>query len=116
MSARGIRLVVFIVVSLILIAGMPEVAADDGHIVTKEVTEICHLDKVTCTVLQPGHFLNEQTYTKLDIEMRRLQDQETRLKAQNDSLRSSANDVPWLPIALSLGAGLILGTYLGTKF
>lgn len=62
--------------------------------------------------LPPGYFLDEGRWDVLDIEMKRLQDQETRLRAENESLRNSADDfsLGWLAlssIAVSaFGAGV----------
>lgn len=45
--------------------------------------------------LPPGRFYPDPDFTKLDAEFRRLQDVETRLTAENGSLRSSASG--WQP-------------------
>lgn len=40
--------------------------------------------------LPPGYYLSEPAFDKLDAELRRAQDAETRLGAENKSLRASA--------------------------
>ncbi len=59
----------------------------------------------------PGYVLNEPQWGSLDTELRRLQDAETRLSAENDSLRDSAGVGPWTWIigAASAVVGIILG-------
>jgi hypothetical protein len=65
---------------------------------------------------QDSHILAPEGWNMLDIEFRRLQDQETRLYAENESLRKSANEFPWVPIVVGVGIGLVAGTYVGMKF
>ena len=62
--------------------------------------------------LPPGYFLDEEAWRKRDEEMRRLQEMETRLKAENNSLRKSADDYPWL----ATGAVGLFGVAVGVFF
>lgn len=77
--------------------------------------KICWPDLSTCADVEAGYYIEEHLYNELDVEMRRLQDQETRLGAENKSLRSSADAFPWLPVAIGVGVGFVAGVYLGTK-
>lgn len=43
----------------------------------------------------PGCYLPAPTYAAVDGEMRRLQDETTKLAAENESLRESASESPW---------------------
>lgn len=67
--------------------------------------------------LPPGYFIPDEVFGKLDVEMKRLQDVETRLKAENASFRASAKD--WQPAWWALGAALVTGfsagIYVGYK-
>lgn len=67
--------------------------------------------------LPPGYFLDEQTWLERDAEMRRLQEQETRLKAENQSLRKSAkDDYPWLATGVVGAFGVAIGIFfMATK-
>ncbi len=56
-----------------------------------------------CIALPPGRFLGEPTWSGIDTEFKRLQDAETRLTAENTSLRQSASG--WQP-----GWKLLVGT------
>lgn len=68
--------------------------------------------------LPPGYYLDEDNYARIDREVRRLQDQETRLAAENRSLRSSlAGWQPgWRTLAVTLILGTVTGFYLHSRF
>ncbi len=66
-------------------------------------------EKGSVLQLPPGYFMDEPTWDERDREMRRLQDQETRLGAENRSLRESADGFPWV----TTGVVGILGSALG---
>jgi hypothetical protein len=63
--------------------------------------------------LPPGYFYDEGQRDMLDIELRRLQEQETRLTAENSSLRDSAGS--WSPgwrfAAVAFTVGSAIGAY-----
>jgi hypothetical protein len=63
--------------------------------------------------LPPGVFLPEADYEKLDVELRRLQDAETRLTAERDSYKSSGG-ISWGWIGAFV-TGATLGYYLGGR-
>lgn len=67
--------------------------------------------------LPPGYFLDEPTHDKLDTEVKRLQDQETRLVAENQSLKKSLSSWQpgWVTIVSFLAAGIAGGVYLHSK-
>src|SRR5574342_482848 len=68
-------------------------------------------EKGTELRLPPGYFFNEMAYDSVDLEMKRLQNAETRLTAENNSLRES--DGPgWGTVWLVAGA-LALGVAAG---
>ena len=50
-------------------------------------------DGGTSLRLPPGYFLEEPVWNQLDAELKRLQERETRLDAENKSLRASAKEV-----------------------
>jgi hypothetical protein len=72
---------------------------------------------VTCRELPPGRFLDERSWVTLDEEQRRLQDQETRLTAENKSLRATASawQPGWKTLTLTLAVGLAGGWYLNSR-
>jgi hypothetical protein len=70
-----------------------------------------HTDGGVDLRLPPGYFLPEPDWSKLDVEMRRLQDQETRLNAQNQALRSDLEH--WQPGWVTLVGAAVLGGALG---
>ncbi|MGN6108548.1 MAG: hypothetical protein ACTHU0_25810 [Kofleriaceae bacterium] len=54
-----------------------------------------------------GHVLSHEAWTKIDAELLRLQELETRLTAENASLRTSAST--WQPGWKTLATALVLG-------
>lgn len=72
------------------------------------------LDTGTRVRLPAGYFLPEPYWNALDVEMRRLQDAETRLAAENESLRSSGSTWGWGTVGIAAGAlvaGIVGGVY-----
>ncbi len=77
-----------------------------------------HTDGGSDLRLPPGYFLAEPTWMRLDTETRRLQDAETRLRAENASLRASAAtgwQPGWYTVVLAVSGGIALGAYLDHK-
>lgn len=59
--------------------------------------------------LPPGYFLTQDSWSALDLELRRLQEAETRLTAENESLRDAAGAPPawwWVAAGVAAAAGL----------
>lgn len=76
--------------------------------------EICKVEpERVCLTVGPGRYLDEPTWTVLDTEVRRLQDRETRLDAENRSLRESTKgwSPGWRTLALTLGTGIAIGAF-----
>lgn len=66
--------------------------------------------------LAPGYFLTEETWEALDLEVKRLQDQETRLTAENQVLMEADGGMPswwWIVAGVVAGAG---AGYAGAKY
>jgi nitrate reductase NapE component len=77
-----------------------------------KVPSVLKTEKGTELPLPPGWFLDEQSWQERDLEMRRLQEQETRLNAENESLRKSAvDDYPWLATGVVGAFGVVLGVF-----
>lgn len=102
------RLLGVTLVALVLLQA-PALAEPPLHLQTAR--NACHLvDLTDCITLGPGYVLTNEAFSALDVEMRRLQDQETRLTAENVSLKKSAQG--WQPgwktllISFAIGAGL----------
>lgn len=64
--------------------------------------------------LPPGYFLPDESWNALDLELRRLQEAETRLSAENQSLRESATPPRWWWVAVGVAAGAAAG-FLGAR-
>lgn len=65
---------------------------------------------------QLSHVLTPEKFSELDAELMRLQEAETRLQAENKSLRQSADSVPWLPVVIGVGLGVVAGAYIGARY
>lgn len=64
--------------------------------------------KTTSFVLPPGFFFDESKFAALDAEVHRLQDAETRLNAENISLKQSASKAPtWWSIVIPAVAAAV---------
>lgn len=99
-------------------AADPSLAPPFAHLHSPRLACLGTLETPTdCIELSTGYFMDEPTYSKLDVEMKRLQDAETRLKAENMSLKQSA--AGWQPGPLTLAtaflAGVALGVYVDRK-
>lgn len=68
--------------------------------------------------LPPGYYLDEPTWEKLDSEFRRLQDAETRLTAENKSMRTTTQSWQpgWKALTITLVVGFAGGVYLRGKY
>lgn len=64
-----------------------------------------------------GYFLDEPTWAKREVELKRLQDAETRLTAENTSFRASASSWQpgWVTAAIVFAGGLASGWYIYAK-
>ena len=100
----------FIAAALVATLAARDAAGDIYHIKSPSTLKT---EKGSEVKLPPGYFIDEEKWQELDLEMMRLQEQETRLKAENDSLRkSAANDYPWLATGTVGVFGVALGLFV----
>jgi hypothetical protein len=59
--------------------------------------------------LPPGYFLDERAWQERDLELKQAQEARTRLKAENESLRKSASEYPWLATVVVGAFGVAAG-------
>jgi len=84
-------IVVAVVAALIiLLAAITEAHADDPGYLKIGSPSTLTTEKGSVVKLPPGRFIDEPTFALLDLEVRRLQERETRLAAENKSLRETA--------------------------
>lgn len=112
MSFRKICLVV---ATTILLLTAPAAAEDKTYIQNKAPAQICLPDKSKCTDIPAGRFLDEKSWVELDAKFKQSEDDATRYKAENDSLRKSADSFHWLPVTIGAALGIALGVYVGSK-
>lgn len=67
--------------------------------------------------LPPGYWMDEPTYKRQDDDLKVLQDKDTRLTVENQSLRQSVSgwQPGWKMILSAVVTGLAAGIYLGHK-
>jgi hypothetical protein len=80
------------------------------HLRFTETTRIVK-DNQDTFYLPPGRYLREDTFKILDDEMKKLQDSETRLKAENESFRKSLDG--WQPGFITVTVAVVLGIATG---
>jgi hypothetical protein len=89
------------------------------HVVTEEPRFLCvpPAPPVRCMDLPPGHFVDQNVWTALDTEIKRAQNAETRLAAENKALRESASgwQPGWRMLAGAILTGLAGGWYVHSK-
>jgi hypothetical protein len=70
-----------------------------------------------CRELPAGRFLDEPAWSALDTEMKRLQDVETRLRAENDVYKKNADtwSPGWKTLVGAVVTGISVGVYAATR-
>lgn len=97
-------------------APLPPIEMPTTHLVLKTGDgKLTGPNGVDYRIPQGSHVLNPDAWSMQDAEFKRLQDAETRLTAENKSLRSSADSLPILPIAIGIGLGIIVTSYVAVK-
>lgn len=112
-----------IVLTAALVVDSPRAASDPYVPAPLEVLHLktsttARTDGGTDLRLPPGYFLDEKKYEAVDDELRILQDERTRLKAENASLRASADGgitFGWYALGTALVLGFAGGYYVSTK-
>lgn len=94
--------------ALVGVLAAREASGDVWHIKTPSVVVT---EKGSKLDLPPGYFLDEEAWRERDLELKRLQEQETRLKAENRSLRKTvaADAIPWRVIVCAMAFGAAAG-------
>ena len=97
---------VVLALALATVLAAREASGDIYHLKSPSTLETQRGSKLT---LPPGYFLDERTWQDRDAELKRLQEADTRRKAENESLRKSADEIPWKVIASALVFGAFVG-------
>lgn len=108
-----------VTVTLALLGLASHAAADPtpvtGHVQLSS-SAACHTDGGSDIRLPPGRFFDEAAWAKLDAETVRLQTVETRMTAENASLKASATSGPgWYTLAGAFAAGVAATLYVRSK-
>lgn len=115
MTGRRARIGV-VAATLLIAARAAADPAPTSHVHIRSASSV-HTDGGSEARLPPGWFLDEASYAALDAEMRRLQDAEVRLTAENKSFRETAASWQpgWYTLAITLAGGAALGWYVHSK-
>ena len=67
--------------------------------------------------LPPGYFMDEPSWDNLNVQVKKLQDLDTNLTAQNQAMQSSLSgwSPGWRTLAVAVVTGVALGVYLDRK-
>ncbi len=107
-----------VALTLLLLAGVAaaDTAVDTAQIATLHMRSPSHVVTSGGSQLDlpAGYFLPESTYDKLNTEVLRLQDVETRLTAENKTLR--ADVATWQPGFYVLATTFVVGLATGVYF
>ena len=95
-----------LIIAVTLALSTQEASGETYHLKSPSTVET---DKGSRVRLPPGYFLDEQSWQERDAELKRLQEQETRLKAENKSLRKSGSEYPWVATGTVLVFGIAFG-------
>lgn len=105
---------------LVLVLTRTTAAADRQHVQTEAPRLMClpPAPASACIELVPGRFVDEETWSQLDEALRGAEDEATRLRAENASLRESAGawQPGWATVLTVLAAGLAGGWYVRSQF
>lgn len=120
MTRRGgaptwvLALVAGILLVLVAIARGDEPAEETG-IVRTHSPATCRTDGGSDLRLPAGYFLPEAKFSELDASLKTLQDAQTRLTAENTSLRASAAEHSWGWVWAGV-AGVAAGVLVGALY
>lgn len=104
-------------VAAVLLVLVATARADEPEteIVRTHSPATCRTDGGSDLRLPAGYFLPEAKFSELDASLKTLQDAQTRLTAENTSLRASASERSWA-WAWAGAAGLVAGVLVGALY
>lgn len=111
MRRRDKRAVVAAIVAAVFVLfGACADAFGDPTVLRVKSPSTLTTEKGSVVTLPPGRFVDEESWSLLEVEFSRLQAVETRLGAENKSLRASATRRgPWLYVIGALAVGFASG-------
>lgn len=101
MRARRLALAV------VVVAAMSSRA--HGEIVHLKTPSTVKTDGGSTVRLPAGYFLDEETWARKDAEKKQAEEDRTRFRAENESLRKHAQDVSWKTVAVTFLGGMAVG-------
>ncbi len=102
--------------AIVLTLGPCDVSGEPVNLRIKSSSRLT-TDAGTDLRLPPGYFLDDASRAKLDLEVKRLQEVETKLTAENRTMRRALSGwrPGWKTLTFAIGSALITGAYFGRK-
>lgn len=72
----------------------------------------CQTDGGSTVRVSPGVYMSTETWERLDTEVRRLQESETRLRAERDSILDDVDASRW-KFVVGAASGIVVGFAIG---
>jgi hypothetical protein len=97
-----------VVVAAIIVLGTRAAADPVFHLRTPSTVQT---EGGSTLQLPPGYFIDEKGWQERDEALRKAQEDSTRYKAENKSLRESKTEYPWLATAYVGAFGVAVGIF-----
>ena len=97
--------------ALVLLLAMSTAACDSFPYLKFKTPAVCETEGGSNVRLPPGRFIPEPGWLKLDESWRDMEDDRTRLLAENKALKESDSPVGWKTATAAVVVGILLGRY-----
>lgn len=97
----------FVVAAFAIVLSAREASGDIYHLKSPSTLKT---EKGSELKLPPGYFLDEETWRERDEHMKKLEEDRTRFRAENESLRKSAHEGMSIPFATMV---FVVGAFTG---
>lgn len=106
-------------VVLVVLLARATAVADGQHVQTEAPRLMCvpPAPSSTCIDLMPGRFVDEGTWGRIDEALRTTENEATKLRAENTSLRKSAEawQPGWITVLTLIASGFAGGWYAHSR-
>lgn len=104
---RSLSLVVVLVVSLLATSA----AAEDFPFLRFKTPAVCTTEGGSTVNIPIGRFIPEESWDQIDTEWQIMEDNTTRLEAENKHLKASESPVGWKTSLAGSIVGILIGRY-----
>lgn len=105
---RSLSLAVALAVSLLALGA----AADDFPYLRFKTPATCATEGGSTVKIPVGRFIPEEGWQQLDDEWRQMENNVTRLEAENKHLRDSESPIGWKTSIAASAVGILIGRYV----